>query len=175
MYFILFINKNITPTRQPTIVLARLPVPKMSAFPAKDEQDLAARWLTVERAMVTPVVQAAEAPSGHMAMWEGWTKFLRLGYGSTLISQGPPDTEPLWQSEDQGRGVPVPARLNVSHLVFQPTALLPEFTVSGSLAYCEINTLTAPWECSVFREDSTYTCLMLEVAHTNFPRVNTMP
>lgn len=72
--------------------------------------------------MMTPLVQTTEALCGH--------KFPKVGYRS--------------KSEDQGRGVPLRVRPNTSHLVFQSTFLTTEFTMSGSLARCEINTLMAP-------------------------------
>lgn len=70
--------------------------PKMLRSPEEDQYELAARWLTVEKAMMAPVVHTAEALSGHMAVGENWTKFPRVGYGSKLASQGPLDTKSLW-------------------------------------------------------------------------------
>lgn len=82
-----------------------------------------------------PLVQTAKAPGGH-------TGKLNQVPSSGLI--GPRHAELIWQSEDEGRGVPLQVRPNPTHSVFQSTALTTEFTVSGSLVCCEINTLTAP-------------------------------
>lgn len=87
--------------------------------------------------MRTPLVQTAETLGGHLG------KFPRGDYGSQLASQGPRDAELTWQSEDQGRSVPLPVRTNPIHSVFQSTSLATEFSVSESLVCCEIHTLIA--------------------------------
>lgn len=69
---------------------------KMLRSPEEEQYELAARWLMVEKAMMAQVVHTAEALGGHVAVWENWTKFPRVGYGSKLTLQGPLDAKSLW-------------------------------------------------------------------------------
>lgn len=82
MYFISYMNKNITLTRKPLTLpdcKRGLLLLKMSRFPEEDQCE--------SEATMTPVVQTAEALGGRKTVWKDWAKFPRVSSGSKLTSQ----------------------------------------------------------------------------------------
>lgn len=131
MCFVLCINKNITLTRYPLTSphcqrdphphSQNVKVPRRGSVWVSSQvtngRESNAQWQRQWFSM------QSYALAGHLAVWEGGTKCPRQCCRSKLVSQGPRDTEPLWQSEDQVQGVFLQVRLNTSHLVFQSTSL----------------------------------------------------
>lgn len=146
MYFIVCINKSIIPTRYPSTP------PDYQRDPY---QNVKVPWRGAVRvgSQVTNGGESNDGTSGSHCRGPWWPRGCvgelnqvpKSGLWIKIDLTGPLRCQvSVIVRKDQGNSVPLRVRPNTSYLVFWSISLTTEFTMSGSLACCEINTLMAP-------------------------------